>query len=45
MQIEERVVGDIVVLAVTGEIRLDRGGDVVLRHKVRSLTPRGGATC
>jgi anti-sigma B factor antagonist len=41
MQIEERVVGDIVVLTVTGEITLNKGGDVVLRDKVRSLMHQG----
>jgi anti-sigma B factor antagonist len=41
MQIEERVVGDVVVLAVTGEIRLDKGGEVVVRDNVRSLLHKG----
>src|SRR6266704_1743377 len=41
MQIEERVVGDIVVLTVTGEITLNRGGDVVLRDKVRTPVHHG----
>jgi anti-sigma B factor antagonist len=41
MQIEDRAVGDIVVLAVTGEIRLDRGGHVVVRDRVGSLLHQG----
>jgi anti-sigma B factor antagonist len=41
MQIEDRVVGDIVVLAVTGEIRLDKGGHVVVRDRVGSLLHQG----
>jgi anti-sigma B factor antagonist len=41
MPSEEPVVGDIVILTVTGEITLNTGGDVVLRDKVRSLLHQG----
>jgi anti-sigma B factor antagonist len=41
MQIEERSVGDIVVLAVSGEMMLDQGGRFLLKDKVRSLIGQG----
>ena len=41
MQIEELSVGDIVVLAVSGEMTLDLGGRSVLKDKVRSLLGQG----
>ena len=41
MQIEERVIGDITIMAVTGEITLNQGGDVMLKDKVRSLIQQG----
>lgn len=41
MQIEERMVGDISVVSITGDITLNKGGDVVLKDKVRSLLQQG----
>jgi anti-sigma B factor antagonist len=41
MQLEERSVGDIVIVAVKGDITLNKGSDVVLRDKVRSLIQQG----
>ena len=41
MQIDERVIGDILIMAVTGEITLNQGGDVMLKDKVRSLIQQG----
>jgi anti-sigma B factor antagonist len=41
MQIEERSVGDIVVLAVSGEITMRQGGGFVLKDKVCSLIGQG----
>lgn len=41
MHLEERMVGDVAVVTVTGEITLNKGGDVALRDKVRSLLQQG----
>jgi anti-sigma B factor antagonist len=41
MQLEERSVGDIVIVGVKGDITLNKGSDVVLRDKVRSLIQQG----
>ena len=41
MQIDERVIGDVTIMAVTGEITLNQGGDVMLKDKVRSLIQQG----
>jgi anti-sigma B factor antagonist len=41
MQLEERTVDDIVIVAVKGEITLNKGSDVVLRDKIRSLIQQG----
>jgi anti-sigma B factor antagonist len=41
MKLEERVVGDIAIVTVTGDITLNKGGDVVLGDKVRSLIQQG----
>jgi anti-sigma B factor antagonist len=41
MQLEERSVGDIVIVTVKGDITLNKGSDVVLRDKVRSLIQQG----
>jgi anti-sigma B factor antagonist len=40
MQLEEKVVGDVVVVTVTGDITLG-SGDIGLRDKVRSLIQQG----
>ena len=41
MQLTERQVGDVVVIAITGDITLNKGGDVVIKDKVHSLTQQG----
>ncbi len=40
MEINERIVGEVAVLAVSGQITLSKG-DVVLKDKVRSLIQQG----
>jgi anti-sigma B factor antagonist len=41
MQLEERAVGDVAVVKVTGDITLNKGGDVLLKDKVQSLLQQG----
>jgi anti-sigma B factor antagonist len=41
MKLEQRVVGDVVIVKVTGDITLDHGGDVLLKDKVQSLLLQG----
>lgn len=41
MQIDERVVGDVTVVTVTGDITLNKGGDVILKDKINSLLQQG----
>ena len=41
MQLEERTVGDVTVVKVTGDITLSSGGDVLLKDKVQSLLQQG----
>lgn len=41
MQLEERIVRDVVIVKVAGEITLKKGGDVMLHDKVRSLIQQG----
>ena len=41
MQLEEKTIGDVVVVAVKGSITSDSGQNVVLRDKVRSLLQQG----
>ena len=41
MQIEQRVIGDVVVMAIIGDITLSKGGDVLLKDKVQSLLQQG----
>jgi anti-sigma B factor antagonist len=41
MNIEERFVGEVAIVKVTGEITLKKGGDVALHEKVRSLMLQG----
>jgi anti-sigma B factor antagonist len=41
MQLDERSVGDITIITVNGDITLNKGGDVVLKDKVRSLLQQG----
>jgi anti-sigma B factor antagonist len=41
MELEQRLVGDVVIVRVTGDITLDRGGDVLLKDKMQSLLLQG----
>ena len=41
MQIDEQVNGDVTVVKVTGDITLNKGGDVILQDKINSLLQQG----
>jgi anti-sigma B factor antagonist len=41
MQIDEKVVGEVVIITVTGDITLNKGGDIGLRDRVRRLLQQG----
>jgi anti-sigma B factor antagonist len=41
MEIEERAVGEVTVIKVTGDITLNKGGDVILKDKVNSVLQQG----
>ena len=41
MQLEERIVGHVAIVTVTGDITLNKGGDVLLKDKVQSLIHQG----
>lgn len=41
MQIGQRMVGDVAIVEVIGDITLSKGGDVVLKDKVQSLLQQG----
>jgi len=41
MQIEQRVVGEVAVMQVLGDITLGKGGDVILKDKIQSLLQQG----
>jgi anti-sigma B factor antagonist len=41
MQIAERMVGDVAIVSLTGDITLSKGGDVLLKDKVQSLLQQG----
>ena len=41
MQIEQRVNGDVAIIAIVGDITLSKGGDVLLKDKVQSLLQQG----
>ena len=41
MQLEERIAGNVAVVKVTGDITLNKGGDVLLKDKVQSLLQQG----
>ena len=41
MQLEQRIVGDVAIVKVTGDITLNKGGDVLLKDKVQSLIQQG----
>ena len=41
MQLEQRVAGNVAIVTVTGDITLNKGGDVLLKDKVQSLLQQG----
>jgi anti-sigma B factor antagonist len=41
MQIGQRVVGDVAIVDITGDITLSKGGDVLIKDKVQSLLQQG----
>lgn len=41
MQLTEHVKGDVMVVAVSGDITLNKGGDVALKDKINSLLQQG----
>lgn len=41
MQLEQRIVGDVVVVGISGDITLSEGGDVLLKDKIQSLLQQG----
>jgi anti-sigma B factor antagonist len=41
MQLDQRLVGQVAVVKVTGDITLNKGGDVLLKDKVQSLIQQG----
>jgi anti-sigma B factor antagonist len=41
MHIEERMSGDVTIISITGDITLNKGGDVILKDKVQSLLQQG----
>jgi anti-sigma B factor antagonist len=41
MQIEQRQAGDVTIVAVSGDITLNKGGDVLLKDKINSLLQQG----
>lgn len=41
MQIEQREIGDVVVVRIQGDITLNQGGDIRLRDKINSLLLQG----
>lgn len=41
MQLEQRIAGDVAIIKVTGDITLNKGGDVLLKDKVQSLLQQG----
>jgi anti-sigma B factor antagonist len=41
MQLEQRIVGQVAIVKVTGDITLNKGGDILLKDKVQSLIQQG----
>jgi anti-sigma B factor antagonist len=41
MQLEQRIAGSVAIVKVTGDITLNKGGDVLLKDKVQSLILQG----
>jgi anti-sigma B factor antagonist len=41
MQLEQRIVGEIAIVNVNGDITLNKGGDVLIKDKIQSLIQQG----
>jgi anti-sigma B factor antagonist len=41
MQIGQRMVGDVAIIEITGDITMGKGGDVIIKDKVNSLLHQG----
>jgi anti-sigma B factor antagonist len=41
MQIGERMAGDVAIVEITGDITLNKGGDIMIKDKVQSLLQQG----
>jgi anti-sigma B factor antagonist len=41
MQIGQRMIGDVAVVEIIGDITLSKGGDVIIKDKVQSLLQQG----
>lgn len=41
MQLEQRIVGNVALVKVAGDITLNKGGDILLKDKVHSLIQQG----
>jgi anti-sigma B factor antagonist len=41
MQIGQRMVGDVSIVEITGDITLSKGGDVIIKDKIQSLLQQG----
>ena len=41
MELEQRIAGGVVIIKVTGDITLNKGGNVILKDKVQSLLQQG----
>jgi anti-sigma B factor antagonist len=41
MQLEQRIVGDVAIVTVSGDITLNKGGDVLIKDKIQSLIQQG----
>lgn len=41
MQLEQRIAGNVAIVKVTGDITLNKGGNVLLKDKVQSLIQQG----
>ena len=41
MQLEQRIVDNVAIIKITGDVTLNKGGDVLLKDKVQSLLHQG----
>ena len=41
MELEQRIAGDVAIIKVTGDITLNKGGNVLLKDNVQSLLQQG----